>query len=150
MPPHSDGRLSHERRMAQESAGDSNMGSGLSLRAGRFWLGKLVYWCFIAALAGLLLVYFCQVSGVGGHGPAKIERLLAGRADRPYIYRALLPAAANLLSPLLDPRLAARIGAVAERALGENFFLRRFDGAEYPSQAVLILVMMYQIGRAHV
>lgn len=119
------------------------MGSGFSLRAGRFWLGKLVYWCFIAGLAGLLLIYFCRVSGVGGHGPAKIERLLAGRADRPYIYRALLPVAANLLSPLLDPRLAARIGAVAERALGENFFLRRFDGAEYPSQAVLILVMMY-------
>jgi hypothetical protein len=119
------------------------MSSGFSLRAGRFWLGKLVYWCFMAAQAGLLLVYFCRVSGVGGHGPAKIERLLAGRADRPYAYRALLPAAANLLSPLLPPRLAAYIGMVSERALGEGVFLRRFAGAQYPAQAVLILAMMY-------
>ncbi|MFH1186348.1 MAG: hypothetical protein V1755_15140 [Chloroflexota bacterium] len=102
-----------------------------------------LYWSVVAAVAALVFIQFCRVSGVGGHGPAKIERLLTGRADRPYAYRALLPVTANLLAPLLDQRIALRIGAMSETIMGEGFFLRRLNGSEFPSQVVLILAMMY-------
>jgi len=97
----------------------------------------------VLCLAFLALVHFCRTSGVGGHGPAKIDRMLTGTAYRPYVFRILLPVVANLFAPLLDSHLALRIGIKSEIALGAGFFQSRLNGTTYPSQGVLILGMMY-------
>ncbi len=104
---------------------------------------RLIYWTSICALALVLFVYFCRTSGVGGHGPAKVGRILTGTADRPYAFRVLLPVVANGLAPLLDAHLALAIGTKSEVLLGDRFFTSRLNGATYPSQVVLILGMMY-------
>jgi hypothetical protein len=104
---------------------------------------RAAYWCGILCLAFLALVYFCRTSGVGGHGPAKIARILTGTADRPYAFRVLLPTVANILAPILDSHLALRIGIKSEIALGAGFFQSTLNGSTYPSQVVLILAMMY-------
>jgi len=104
---------------------------------------RAAYWGLLLCLAALVLVYFCRTSGVGIHEPARIGKMLTGTADRPYAFRVLLPAAANLLAPLLDSHLALRIGIQSEVALGAGFFRSTLNGSAFPSQVVLILGMMY-------
>lgn len=104
---------------------------------------RLIYWATVCAIALVLFAYFCRTSGVGGHGPAKVSRILTGTADRPYAFRVLLPVIANGLAPLLDPHLALAIGTKSEVLLGDRFFTSRMSGATYPSQAALILGTMY-------
>lgn len=104
---------------------------------------KALYWAAVLAVSVFVFIHFCTTSGVGGHGPAKVERVLTGTADRPYVFRVLLPLVANALAPLLDERTALYIGIESERVLGERFFQARLNGAVYPRQAILILFMMY-------
>ena len=104
---------------------------------------KALYWAAVLAVSSFVFIHFCTTSGVGGHGPAKVERVLTGTADRPYVFRVLLPLVANTLAPLLNREIALYMGIESERVLGERFFQARLNGALYPRQVILILFMMY-------
>jgi hypothetical protein len=104
---------------------------------------RAFYWALVLFVALFVLAFFLRTSGVGTHGPAKVERILAGTADRPYVYRVLLPMVANALSPLVPESVALRLGATSEIIIGEDVFDRNLNGANYPSQVILILAMMY-------
>jgi hypothetical protein len=93
--------------------------------------------------AFFVFVTFLRVSGIGLNGKATFEKVLTGTAYRPYIYRQLLPAAANLAAPLLDGPSALRLGRRLETVLGDRFFRARLNGRLYPRQVILILAMMY-------
>jgi hypothetical protein len=104
---------------------------------------KLVYWSLILVLSLLVFVLFLRTSGIGINGKATFEKVLTGTAYRPYIYRQLLPAVANLAAPLIDGPAALRLGRRLEDVLGERFFRARLNGRLFPSQVVLLLAMMY-------
>jgi hypothetical protein len=104
---------------------------------------RVLYWAFMLALASTVFLHFLRTSGVNSLRPASIDRLLTRTADKPYIYRVLLPTAANSLAPLLDGETALSIGKQAETVLGRGFFRADLDGKRHPSQVLLILAMMY-------
>lgn len=104
---------------------------------------KALYWLLVLLIALCVFVYFLRTSGIGVNGKATFEMSLSGTAYRPYVYRMLLPAAANFLSPLVDGTTALRLGVRSEAVLGDRFFRARLNGRIYPRQVVLILIMMY-------
>ena len=97
----------------------------------------------ILALALAVFVLFLRTSQIGANGKATWEKVLTGTAYHPYIYRQLLPAAANLLAPYVDGMWALRLGRQTETVLGERFFRGQLNGRLFPSQVILILAMMY-------
>jgi hypothetical protein len=104
---------------------------------------RAFYWALVLLVALFVFANFLRTSGVGTHGPAKVERILAGTADRPYVYRVFLPLIANALAPALPDEFARHLGAATGTVIGERVFERNLNGATYPSQVVLILTMMY-------
>jgi hypothetical protein len=104
---------------------------------------RLVYWSLVLLVALFVFIQFCRTSGVGDHGPAKLNRLVTWTADRPFAYRVLLPLIANTVSPFIDPGFALAAGQRSERLLGEGFFYKTFDGRTYPQQALVILGLMF-------
>jgi hypothetical protein len=102
-----------------------------------------LYWLLMLGIALCVFVYFLRTSGMGVNGKATFERALTGTAYRPYAYRVLLPATANLLSRLIDRTAALQLGIQSETVLGDKFFRARLNGRIYPGQVVLLLIMMY-------
>lgn len=104
---------------------------------------KAAYWVLVLAVALAVFVYFVRPRGLGVNAAATLDRTLTGTAYRPFAYRVLMPVAANLLSPILPRATAFRIGTASEKVLGRKVFRDRLNGSQYPSQVVLILIMMY-------
>jgi hypothetical protein len=102
-----------------------------------------LYAILILLAAGFALVRFLHTSRIGEYPRASFEGALSGHAYRPYAYRALMPLAANLLAPMLDAHAARGLGIASETVLGKRFFRDRLDGSAHPSQAIIILVLMY-------
>lgn len=104
---------------------------------------KATYWVLVLVIALGIFVYFVRPRGLGVNAAASLDRTLTGTAYRPFAYRVLMPLAANLLSPILPRDTAFRIGTDSETVLGRKVFRDRLNGSQYPSQVVLILIMMY-------
>lgn len=103
----------------------------------------MLYWTAVLLIGAGVFLFFLMQSGVGTFPPASFRRMLSGTADRPYVYRHLLPLAAHLLSPVLPKQSARQIEKASETILGAGFFREKLDGTSYPSETVLILIMMY-------
>jgi hypothetical protein len=114
-----------------------------SSRSASRLLRQAVYVVLILSVALAVFVVFLRFSNIGVNGKATFEKVLSGTAYRPYVYRQLLPAAANLLAPYVDGMAALRLGRRSEVVLGERLFRAQLNGRLYPRQVTLILAMMY-------
>lgn len=61
-------------------------------------------------LASLVLLLFVQVSSLGENTRASLDALMQGTASRPFVYRRLVPATAQLLLALTPAGLEASLG----------------------------------------
>lgn len=111
-------------------------------RAGAAALNAL-YVLVVLAIAAFVYLQFLRTSGIGVNGKATFEKMLTGTAYKPYVYRQLLPATANLLAPYVDGMAALRLGRRLENIVEDRFFRAQLNGRLYPRQVILILLMMY-------
>ena len=114
----------------------------VSRPAGKLGL-KLIYWLTLLLLAAAVFVFFLQHSGIGLWEPESFGLAIAGTAPRPYVYRVLLPLAANLLAPLLGPAVSQGMARFWESLIGARLYLTQLDGGTYPGQVAIMLSLMY-------
>jgi hypothetical protein len=83
---------------------------------------------------------YLSFSSIGLFRPAALSKVLEGTAERPYVYRILLPLLARLFSPTIPSRVAEWF-ASAPPAL--NVVFDRLSGGMYPREAAFIIAAMF-------
>jgi hypothetical protein len=96
-------------------------------------------WIFYAYLA---------VTQMGTFEPAKLSRLLEGTAERPYVYRQLMPLLARSLSPVIPQALAEMLSS-APFPIRKTFEALSEGGYHRAAAVVLTLIFFSLVGFAY-
>lgn len=99
-------------------------------------------YCLIVLLvsAGVFAAYL-SINNIGA-GPGNLPQLLQGTADRPAVYRVLIPTLAKSGSHLIPPETTAALQNVPENNMLTRAF-HRISGDQYPEEAFCVLVLLY-------
>lgn len=101
-------------------------------------LSRIYYWSALGLFCLLCLLTYVRMSDIGSNPRTRIERMIYGTADKPFVMRALLPQTARLIVPLVRPELVDRLRD--NQAVGPALDKLSLD---YPVEAVSVLLLMY-------
>jgi hypothetical protein len=80
------------------------------------------------------------MTSIGAFQPASLPRVLEGTAERPYVYRILVPVLSRLFSPLVPESL---VELVANAPGASRLTFERLSGGIYRREATLVMLMMF-------
>lgn len=107
------------------------------------FIAKAFYWVLILLIAWFVFVTFLSIGLVGGNANARTKSMLTGTAFRPFAYRVLMPATADLLASVVKKRVALQLGTRFENMLHSSIYTARLNGRAYPREVLLLLILMY-------
>lgn len=96
---------------------------------------------FAAFINSIWIFYiYLSVTLIGAFEPASFSRVLELTAERPYIYRILVPALSKLISSLISSNRIDWLNTTIE-PLSNTF--KRLSGGIYPREAAVALIIMF-------
>ena len=102
--------------------------------------GGSLYWAAaLAVSAGVFVPYFA-VSGSWNFEPATFPKMLEGTADRPYVYRILVPLISKFAARFVPPGL---IGLAQRAPASLQTTINSLSQGVYPREALIAVIVMY-------
>jgi hypothetical protein len=110
--------------------------------------GKFLFAILVLLNSAWIFYAYLSVTQIGTFEPAKLSRALEGTAERPYVYRELVPLLARGLSPLIPPSLAGTFSS-APFPIRKTFEALSEGGYSREAAAVLVLIFVSLVGFAY-
>ncbi len=102
--------------------------------------GRILYGVIaLVVSAGVFLSYF-SISGSWNFSPAAFPKMLSGTADRPYVYRQLIPIISKFTAWLI-PQSVVELSQKAPYILKNTINL--LSQGVYPREAIIAMILMY-------
>lgn len=106
--------------------------------------GRPIYklsFALTSVLNSLWIFYiYLSIAPIGSYEPANFSKILEGTADRPFIYRILIP----LISRIFSPFIPRNVEKWIENALPPiKIALERLGGSMYLREAIVVVIVMF-------
>ena len=128
--------------MIATAIGDASKNAASPRPSGR--AARALYWAVCIALTLVVFFVFLRVPGINGYRGAMFSDMVYGRADKPYVFHAFIPAATRLLSSAIpDKTKQMMLQRVAAKPIVPRV-LRRFQWEpQYLIEYAIACALMY-------
>ncbi len=103
-------------------------------------IGRILYATIALALAAVVFIIYLSISGTWSFGPATFPKMMAGTADRPYVYRILIPTISKWAAPLV-PQWLIDLFSKAPESVRKT--INALSEGVYTREAIVAVILMY-------
>ena len=102
--------------------------------------GKVLYWVVVFAVSACVFWIYLSISGSWNFEPASFPKMLEGTADRPYVYRLLIPVISKFTAWLIPSWL---IDVSQKAPYSIKYIINVLGQGKYLREAIVAVILMY-------